>query len=81
MSESVLTPRPANAKEAFAAGLHLAASPAFALMALLTALGSGHPDTFCAAMTHASPLGGMVPMYLLMSVFHAAPWLKLMGGR
>jgi len=27
------------------------------------------------------PLGGMVPMYLLMSVFHAAPWLKVIAGR
>jgi hypothetical protein len=23
----------------------------------------------------------MVPMYLLMSVFHASPWLKRMGSR
>jgi hypothetical protein len=23
----------------------------------------------------------MVPMYLLMSVFHSAPWLKLILGR
>jgi hypothetical protein len=28
-----------------------------------------------------SPVGGMVPMYLLMSVFHSAPWLKLIAGR
>ena len=81
MSDAVVTSRPANAKEAFAAGLHLAATPAFALMALLTALGGGRADMLCAAMPHASPLAGMVPMYLLMSVFHAAPWLKLMGGR
>jgi len=26
-------------------------------------------------------VGGMVPMYLLMSVFHSAPWLKLIGKR
>jgi len=26
-------------------------------------------------------LGGMVPMYLLMSAFHSAPWLKLIAGR
>jgi hypothetical protein len=32
-------------------------------------------------MQHASPLGGMTLMYLLMSVFHAAPWLKLICGR
>ena len=64
-----------------AAGLHLAAAPVFALMALLSAVGGGQQDMLCAAMTHASPLGGMAPMYLLMSVLHAAPWLKLMFGR
>jgi hypothetical protein len=64
-----------------AAGLHLAAAPTFALMALLTALGGSQSNMLCAAMPHASPLGGMVPMYILMSVFHAAPWLKLIRGR
>lgn len=59
-------------------GLHLAATPTFATMALLTgALGSA--DVLCSA--GASPLGGMVPMYLLMSAFHSAPWLKLIAGR
>jgi hypothetical protein len=29
-------------------------------------------------MHGASPLGGMAPMYALMSAFHAAPWLKLL---
>ena len=28
----------------------------------------------------ASPLSGMVPMYLLMSAFHSAPWLKLISA-
>jgi hypothetical protein len=57
--------------------LRLAAAPTFALMAVLTALpGSGMPDVLCAA---ASPLSGMVPMYVLMSVFHAPPWLKLLS--
>jgi hypothetical protein len=47
-------------------------------MALVTAIGGGPIDGFCGG----SPLGGMAPMYLLMSVFHAAPWLKLMrNGR
>jgi hypothetical protein len=60
-------------------GLSLAAAPTFAIMALLTsAFGSGPADAICAA-AHASPLGGMVPMYLLMSAFHLAPWLKLVG--
>jgi hypothetical protein len=29
----------------------------------------------------ASPLSGMVPMYLLMSAFHLGPWLKMMSDR
>ncbi len=62
--------------------LGLAAAPTFAIMALVTAaLGSGAPDILCSAMHHASPLGGMVPMYLLMSAFHSAPWLKLISSR
>ena len=41
-------------------------------MALVTS--QGPADMLCGA---ASPFGGMVPMYLLMSVFHAGPWLRL----
>jgi hypothetical protein len=33
---------------------------------------------FCAAGPGASLLTGMVPMYMLMSAFHAAPWLRLL---
>jgi hypothetical protein len=62
--------------------LCLAAAPTFAIMALLTAvLGGGAPDMLCSAAQAASQLGGMVPMYLLMSAFHSAPWLKLISGR
>ncbi len=57
--------------------LSLAAAPTFAVMALLTGVLGGKPDLLCAALQGASPLGGMVPMYLLMSAFHLAPWLKL----
>jgi hypothetical protein len=60
--------------------LYLAAAPTFAIMALLTGLGGGSPDALCSA-AGASPLGGMVLMYLLMSAFHSAPWLKLIAGR
>jgi hypothetical protein len=61
--------------------LCLAAAPTFAIMALLTSvLGSGPLDVLCSA-AHASPLGGMVPMYVLMSAFHSAPWLKLIARR
>ncbi len=62
--------------------LRLAATPIFATMALLTAVhGGGRMAVMCSAMPDASPLDGMVPMYVLMSAFHAAPWLKLIAGR
>ena len=52
------------------------------MMALLTAVfGGSAPDIVCAAMHGASPLGGMVPMYLLMSLFHLPPWLRLVSRR
>ena len=60
--------------------LCLAAAPTFAIMALLTATG-GQPQLLCSAAHLGSPLGGMVPMYLLMSAFHSGPWLKLISGR
>src|SRR3954452_24493829 len=61
--------------------LGLAAAPTFAIMALLTGvLGAGTPDVLCSAAQDASPLSGMVPMYLLMSAFHSAPWLKLISA-
>ncbi|HSC17564.1 MAG TPA: hypothetical protein VLC74_01510 [Rhizomicrobium sp.] len=69
-----------------AAGLlSLAASPACAFMALLTGLSGGSAMAMC-PMADASPLGwmpggGMVLMYLLMSLFHAAPWVRLMARR
>jgi len=61
--------------------LSLAAAPTFAVMALLTGvLGGGAPDMLCSAAHGASPLSGMVPMYLLMSAFHSSPWLKLIAS-
>ena len=50
-------------------------------MALLTCVAGGDADMMCSAVHGASPLGGMVPMYVLMSAFHAAPWLRLMSRR
>jgi hypothetical protein len=60
--------------------LSLAATPTFAVMALLTGILGGAPmDLLCAPVQHGSALTGMVPMYLLMSGFHSAPWLKLVS--
>ena len=66
---------------ASAAGLlSLAATPTFAIMALLTAVhGDSMSDMLCSAARDGSPLTGMVPMYLLMSAFHLAPWLRLLS--
>jgi len=60
-------------------GLCLAAAPTFALMALASYLSPGMAAMPCAATPDASPVGGMTTMYLLMSVFHLAPWLRLRG--
>ncbi|MDB5468329.1 MAG: hypothetical protein JWQ46_3091 [Phenylobacterium sp.] len=60
--------------------LGLAAAPSFAIMALLTGiLGGGKMAMICGV--EPSSLGGMVPMYLLMSAFHSAPWLRLIAHR
>jgi hypothetical protein len=61
--------------------LGLAAAPTFAIMALLTGVLGGGPDMLCSAMQGASPLSGMALMYLLMSAFHLAPWLRLISSR
>ncbi|PST26509.1 hypothetical protein C7U60_04000 [Mesorhizobium plurifarium] len=59
--------------------LSLAAAPTFALMALL-AIGGGDAD-ICSSIQSVPLLNGMASMYLLMSVFHVAPWLKLISAK
>ncbi|CAM5767154.1 hypothetical protein LMIY3S_02066 [Labrys miyagiensis] len=59
--------------------LCLAATPVFATMAFLTTIG-GSADMMCSAVGGAFSLNGMATMYLLMSVFHMPPWLRLMFG-
>jgi hypothetical protein len=64
----------------FAEWLCLAATPTFAILALMTALSGGSAmHGLCSSVSWAS-LGGMTPMYLLMSAFHSPPWLKLIFG-
>jgi hypothetical protein len=60
----------------------LAAAPTFAIMAFVTGGAADQPpDIFCTTAQHVSPLSGMALMYLLMSVFHLAPWFKLIRDR
>jgi hypothetical protein len=59
--------------------LGLAAAPAFAAMAIMTGALGGGAEPLCSA--HGSLMSGMVPMYLLMSAFHAGPWLRMITGR
>jgi len=71
-----------NPRPGIADWLCLAAAPTFAVMALITGvLGSGPMAMLCSAAPGASALTGMAPMYLLMSAFHAVPWLKLIASR
>jgi hypothetical protein len=80
--EKVLTRRGGDARSVIPDLIGLAAAPTFAIMALLTGVLDGaSPDMLCVGAPDASPLSGMVPMYVLMSVFHSAPWLKLIAGR
>ena len=58
--------------------LCLAATPTFALMAMLTGVLGGDPlDMLCTASRDTHAFDGMVSMYVLMSLFHSAPWLRL----
>jgi hypothetical protein len=63
--------------------LSLAAAPAFAVMAVAAAAQPAGMPGLCTAMPmpDPSPLTGMVPMYVLMSVVHVTPWLKLLARR
>lgn len=68
---AVHEPWPRDSKAGAAGLLALAAAPTFAVMALVT---SGPPDMLCTPV--ATAWSGMAAMYLLMSLFHAGPWLK-----
>ena len=67
---------------AFVPWLHLAATPVFALMALLTGFLEAAPgDVLCGWGQGVFALSGMVPIYALMSAFHAGPWIRLIFRR
>jgi hypothetical protein len=71
---------PHGAARGAADWLGLAATPTFAMMAVLAAISGGPPDMLCAAMQGSSALSGMVLMYALMGAFHVGPWLKLIAA-
>ena len=58
----------------------LAGSPTFALMAWIAATDAPRM-TICTTASDMLPINGMAWMYLLMSLFHLSPWLKLAAGR
>ena len=62
-----------------ASWIALAASPSFALMALVTAA-DAQGFALCSS-SPAMPSSGMTAMYLLMSLFHLPPWLTLASKR
>jgi hypothetical protein len=66
-----------RARAGAAAWLGFAAAPTFALMALVTYAFDRDADMMCSAVHGLSFLSGMAPMYVLMSAFHLAPWLRL----
>ncbi|MFC6487449.1 hypothetical protein [Nitratireductor sp. GCM10026969] len=56
--------------------LAYAASPTFAIMGLIAASDATR-IALCSAATSILPIDGMTAMYLLMSLFHLPPWLRL----
>lgn len=58
--------------------LSFAASPAFALMAWISA--NDVQAMICVSGPDGLPIGGMRFMYLLMSLFHLPPWLRFISA-
>ena len=61
-----------------ASWLALAGSPTFGLMAWIAATDTPRMSLCASGML---PIDGMAWMYLLMSLFHLSPWLKLAADR
>lgn len=68
-----------RARPVVATVLAYAAAPAFAVMSVLTVLPADAAPTTCLGGSESSFLGGMAWMYLMMSVVHLPPWLKLLA--
>lgn len=58
----------------------LAATPTFALMAWISASGS-QDIMMCSGASTFAAVNSMAVMYVLMSLFHLSPWMKLFAAR
>ena len=77
----VVRNRPASIILGVSNGLRLAATPIFVIMAVIAGIhAGGMQHMLCSATRDTSPLVGMAPMYVLMSIFHFPPWLRLISG-
>ena len=65
---------------AAAGWLGLAVAPTCALMAWISAVGSP-AMTMCQTASAFAPVNDMALMYVLMSLFHLSPWMKLLSSR
>jgi hypothetical protein len=80
MAGTTRVPIGARGATQIARWLSLAAAPTFAITAVLTGiLGGGANNVRRAPAPHASALSGMVPMYVLMTAFNVALWLRLIS--
>jgi hypothetical protein len=83
MTISAAPEKPASSPRATiatAGWLGLAVAPTCALMAWISAVGSP-AMTMCSAASAFAPINDMALMYVLMSLFHLSPWLKLLSSR
>src|SRR4029453_12915314 len=70
-----------HAAAGLAVWLRLAPPPALKPRGPWSRFFPGQPDMLCMAMQGSSPVSGMTVMYVLMSAFHAAPWLRFISSR
>ena len=59
--------------------LGLAATPVLAVMACISATGPSGM-ILCSAISAIAPVNDMALMYLVMSLFHLSPWLRLVSA-